>query len=434
MKNQKVLLSQVMTVLFLACLWSLPVSAQLAGASVTSDSTQSDPNGYSVTDLGTFGGTFGCAMSLNQQGWAEVMETTATGSMNAGLWADGRKIDLGTFGGPNSSENWGGINDRGQIVGFAETSTPAPNGEDFCFFGTGLTCLPFDWTHGKMTPLPTLGGNNGWANAVNNRGQVVGAAENTTPDPSCSPFQSVRPAVWENKLAHELPTFPGDPDGTATALNNKGQFVGSSGVWCKSLDHALLWDHGKVTYLPSLGGAMNNEPLAINNQGQIVGKSDVAGDTAGHAVLWENGAAKDLGALPGDSGAFATGINDKGQVVGTSFDSSGNLHAFFWEKGTMIEVSTLFPADSNLYPTMANEINSHGQISGMATVMSGPDAGEIHAFLATPEDASNATTLLRGQLSVRPQFFASESVRHLVSRALGPWAAKLFWLQDHRDF
>jgi hypothetical protein len=31
---------------------------------------------------------------------------------------------------------------------------------------------------------------------------------------------------------------------------------------------------------------------------------------------------------------------------------------------------------------MANEINERGQISGMAIVLSGPDAGNIHAFLA----------------------------------------------------
>jgi len=33
---------------------------------------------------------------------------------------------------------------------------------------------------------------------------------------------------------------------------------------------------------------------------------------------------------------------------------------------------------------MANKINDRGQISGMAIVRSGPDAGSIHAFLATP--------------------------------------------------
>jgi len=50
----------------------------------------------------------------------------------------------------------------------------------------------------------------------------------------------------------------------------------------------------------------------------------------------------------------------------------------------MTDLNTLFPASSNRFATMANKINERGQISGMAIVLSGPDAGNIHAFLATP--------------------------------------------------
>ena len=52
----------------------------------------------------------------------------------------------------------------------------------------------------------------------------------------------------------------------------------------------------------------------------------------------------------------------------------------------MTDLSTLFPSESNLFPTMANQINERGQIVGMATVLSGPHEGETHAFLATPVD------------------------------------------------
>jgi probable HAF family extracellular repeat protein len=131
--------------------------------------------------------------------------------------------------------------------------------------------------------------------------------------------------------------------------------------------------------------------------------------------------------LPNDFGAFATGINHRGQVVGTSSDMNGNFHAFFWEDGTMIELSTLFPADSDLYPTMANEINSRGQISGMATVTSGKHVGEVHAFLATPVDENDVASeiVARGQSSVRPQFSISPEVRQLVLRRLGPSVPRL---------
>jgi len=54
----------------------------------------------------------------------------------------------------------------------------------------------------------------------------------------------------------------------------------------------------------------------------------------------------------------------------------------------MTDLKTLFPASSNLNPVMANKINDRGQISGMAIVISGPNAGNIHAFLATPANQS----------------------------------------------
>jgi probable HAF family extracellular repeat protein len=80
-----------------------------------------------------------------------------------------------------------------------------------------------------------------------------------------------------------------------------------------------------------------------------------------------------------------SGINSKGQVVGSTWDSNFNWsHGFIWQDGVMTDHNTLFPASSNLFATMANKINERGQISGMATVLSGPDAGNIHAFLATP--------------------------------------------------
>src|ERR1700741_4297516 len=102
---------------------------------------------YKVTDLGVplNNRNLGCAMSLNNQGWTEIMEgSLAPGQQdNSGgkllngralIDVDGVKIDLGTLGGPNSWMNWGGINDRGQVVGIAETSVPDPDGEDVCTF------------------------------------------------------------------------------------------------------------------------------------------------------------------------------------------------------------------------------------------------------------------------------------------------------------
>jgi probable HAF family extracellular repeat protein len=127
--------------------------------------------------------------------------------------------------------------------------------------------------------------------------------------------------------------------------------------------------------------------FGINNRGQIVGI--VGGATTAYAGLWQHGMLTTLPLLPGDSGGLASGINDEGQVVGSYWDSSFNWsHAFIWQHDVMTDLNTLLPASSNLCAVMANKINDRGQISGMAIVLSGPDKGDIHAFLATPSRES----------------------------------------------
>ena len=93
------------------------------------------------------------------------------------LWAYGLELDLGTLGGLNSAVAWPVKNNRGLIAGIAETAKPNPLGESWscsAFFPTAPTyynCLGFVWQWGVMTPLPTLGGYNGYAAGANNRGQ-----------------------------------------------------------------------------------------------------------------------------------------------------------------------------------------------------------------------------------------------------------------------
>jgi probable HAF family extracellular repeat protein len=241
-----------------------------------------------------------------------------------------------------------------------------------------------------MSALPTLGGNNGEASAINERGQIVGMAENGTADSSCSPNATNNriqlPVLWENGKAQPLPTVGSDPDGFAIWINDRGQAVGYSGT-CTAALHAVSWEHGTASPLPDLGtGAL---AYGINNQGQIVGTVGSSDNATQYGALWQNGALTNLGLLPGDFGGIATGINSKGQVVGSNWDSNFDWsHAFIWQNGVMTDLNTLFPASSNLFATMANKINERGQISGMATVLSGPHAGDIHAFLATPVNAS----------------------------------------------
>ena len=356
---------------------------------------------YKITDLHTDNSkdNFSMAMGLNNHGWTENMDGTVNPPINnlfttvsrgrAVINIDGRNIDLGTLGKPdgNSWINWGGINNRGEAAGMSETSTPDPDGEDVCGFGTHLTCVPFFWREGHMSALPTVGGNNGQASAINDRGEVAGYAETPVVDSGCPPYKTTLAVLWKKGNAQSLPTVGSDPDGVAFGINDQGQAIGYSGS-CIAATHAVMWKNNTAFVLQDLGGTRSNIAFVINNRGQIAGKVRSADDTTYVAALWQpDGTLTNLGILPGDFAAFATGINNRGQVVGNNFDSSFNWsHGFIWQNGVMTDLNTLIPADSNLFVISASNINERGQISGMATVLTGPHEGDIHAYLATPTD------------------------------------------------
>jgi probable HAF family extracellular repeat protein len=363
---------------------------------------------YKITDLGTNKSTdnFSMAMGLNNQGWAENMDGfvnppennlfTTVSRGRAVINVNGVNIDLGTLGKPdaNSWINWGGINDSGEAVGMSETADLDPNGEDICGFGTHLVCVPFLWRAGHMSALPTVGGNNGQASAINNRGEVVGYAETANTDPTCPPSPTISPVLWEKGQAHPLPLVGSDSDGSANGINDQGQAVGYSGN-CFFATHAVMWKNGTAFVLKDLGGTLSNVAYVINSLGQIAGKVRSADGSHYVAALWQpDGTLTTHEPLLGDLDAFATGINNLGQVVGNDFDSNFNwTHGFIWQNGVMTDLNTLISGDSNLLIISASNINDRGQISGMGTVQSGPHAGEIHAYLATPVGASIGTSM-----------------------------------------
>ena len=130
-------------------------------------------------------------------------------------------------------------------------------------------------------------------------------------------------------------------------------------------------------------------------------------------------AVKNLGILPGDGAAFATGINNRGQVVGSTFNSVGWSRGFIWQDDVMTDLNTLIPEDSNLFIIAASNINERGQISGMATVMSGPDEGKIHAILLTPVDETHRRLDCRFRTYTPAFHFARECLHH-SSQRFGP--------------
>jgi len=390
---------------------------------------------YKVTDLGSEDNDIlGCAMSLNDFGWTEVMaqvlppgqQDELGGMLLSGrlfVDIDGFKLDLGTLGGTNTTSNWGEINDFGLIVGDSETGAMDPNGEDICGFGTHHVCLPFIWEFPKMKALPTLGGNNGQASSINNLGQIVGFAENGPLDNTCTAGivnnRVALPAIWERGSVKPLPLVPGDVDGDAFWINDLGQAVGYSGN-CLVATHGASWKNNVVSILMDLGNGAIAQ--GVNNRGQISGQVGSADGSTFLGGVWLEGADGPVTKIDlplGDAAGFASGINDQGQVVGSTLDASFSWsHAFIWQNGVLTNLDTVFPASANLNPVMGNKINNRGQISGMAIVMSGPHKNEIHAFLATPVNERVGTSVADVE-PVHPKVNLSADVNKQLLRRFG---------------
>jgi probable HAF family extracellular repeat protein len=380
---------------------------------------------YTVTFLGNLGGSFSAGDGLNNRGSvAGTSFLSGDTTVHAFWWRKGVMTDLGTLGGPSSAASEGPmINNKDEVVGFSDTLTLDPNAEN-CFGGafgdppTPYTCVPFVWRDGVMTALPLLGGNNGDAAAINNRGQVAGLAEKATRDPNC-PFLHFEPVIWENgQISQQLPTISGDPDGFADAINDQGQAVGFTGN-CGFV-HAVLWEKGKATDLGSLGGVTGNAAYDINNRGQVVGASELAGDTTQHAFLWQDGVMTDLGTLPGFPGSLTQAINNQGQAVGYADDFNGTVVALLWHDGVMTDLNTLVPGGgSTLFLLEALGINDRGQIAVQAY---DANSGDCCAFLLTPahgEATSDTVTVAPGETSQRPKFVLPENVRKMLQKRPG---------------
>ncbi len=171
-----------------------------------------------------------------------------------------------------------------------------------------------------LTVLPTLGGENSDAAAINNRGQIVGSSNLATEHHPSHAF------LFDHGKMIDLGTLPGGTLSHAAAINDKGQIVGASDYVPNPYPrddrvpyHAFLFERGKMRDLGTLAG-LSSQAYGINNLGQVVGSSDsIPYDPntpdRGHAFLYDHGKMHDLGG----TGAMALAINDRGQIVGQSF-------------------------------------------------------------------------------------------------------------------
>ena len=349
----------------------------------TVDHTARWQNG-ALTDLGSLPGNHpsSAPLSISDNGLF-IAGASENGSYDpltrypeydAVLWQRGHKIqNLGTFGGNFSDAV--SVNDLGQVVGGAtnKTADPYAKGIGPCWF---LNCWPagtqwraFLWQNGVMTDLGTLGtGNDAVAGLVNALGQVAGisytntVANHTTKIPTQDPF------FWEQGNSMVDMGTLGGTLGFPNWLNSNGQVVGQSNLSGDKKYHPFLWQKGGTMQdLGTLGGD-SGTAMWINDAGEIVGGAWKTGNRAFHAVLWKNGRAHDLGVLPGYKHGLAYSINAKGQIVGcVTNDAAGcsetSAHGFLWQNGTMYDLNNLASHGSGTIMTLPLNINDRGEIA-----------------------------------------------------------------------
>src|SRR5262245_58905894 len=144
----------------------------------------------------------------------------------------------------------------------------------------------------------------------------------------------------------DIGTLGGDSS-EAAALNNLGDVVGAAAT-AAGARHAFLRQNGRMFDLGTLPGGSSSYATAINDRGDVVGYGGINGygpefREIVQGFVWESGTMRPMGALYcpctfniryGASSAFA--VSDSGWVVGESQTNRQTFKgAFVWQDGAM---------------------------------------------------------------------------------------------------
>jgi uncharacterized membrane protein len=209
----------------------------------------------------------------------------------------------------------------------------------------------------EVVDLGSLGaGSDSVAQAMNERGQVVGYSHDTLEGDG----DGWRAFVWERGRMRELPTPPEGGPTYAKAISETGvvagqTFMPSTGQW-----RAVVWRRGRVSMLPVPSGAAESAPSAVNSRGQVVGRLSRSGTGVRResAVLWANDSMRLLDPpVPLSAEATALDIDERGRVL-VEARVGGTLEYWFWADGRFTRLNGFL---RTFYPPV---MNARGQIAG----------------------------------------------------------------------
>ncbi|MCO6436250.1 MAG: hypothetical protein J5J06_04090 [Phycisphaerae bacterium] len=268
-------------------------------------------------------------------------------------------VDLGTLGGEESRAF--GMNNRGQVVGAADLKDGVSRA--------------FVWEGDSLRKLDAPVGRASKAHSINANGQVVGSAQGSR--------GGHLPCLWDQGVIRLLDGDDG-PDGMASHINDAGQIAGWRDRTPDRVrggpELAILWHRSQSIELCTANrfgrdaySRFGSSAWGINNKGQVVGKTP-----GGSAFLCQEGDFTLFELVTGE-GACATAINEMGQVAGWGYINETQVHAFLWEQGRIKDLGSLGGSDAR-----ASDVNIHGHVVGdsaIAELDESAESIEDHGFL-----------------------------------------------------
>jgi uncharacterized membrane protein len=289
--------------------------------------------------------------------------------------------DLGTLGGDYSIAT--SVNNAGQVVGNSPTNVLTPNDDE-------PDVYPFIYSNGAMNAIIT---SDEWlqnyALAINNSGTVVGRYQSQAQDFSMNAFQ------WNGAFQDLAP----ENQSCAAAINDNGVSVGTNGLlqnpgynpacsdFTAEVAIGVIFKDGNIINIPT-GKYLAVNPLGINNSEQIAALC-ITANVAYLGCIVANGTQQLLQPVQVFSGevrAYPAAINASGDTCGMSY--TGNFItltatvATYWNG--LVPTSLGNPPGSKNSQCLG--MDDYGNGVGNAIAKTGSQIGVLYDPVSGPRD------------------------------------------------